>query len=242
MRIFLFSFLLSIFLLGTNVFAIASLPKEIVSIEPLNAAAGENIVISAFLYNDQKETITFTLEAKGGDVVIGKSVATLAKGSAKTVTFPWKQPKNKTTVSVNIVSALTTKKVDMVSLHGSLGVLLVGQDEIVITPKASEPDNVFAKYYYDIKKKIEDFRIKQADYFISERDKARAKIDEKNVVVPEIGEDGGIEVAKVGNPTDYGMLVLSSALAPFFSSTTMFYAVVIIILFLLIRLLFRAFI
>lgn len=241
MRIAIFGFVLSLFL-ASNVFAVAPLPKERVSIEPVDAQVGASVVISAFLYNDQKETITFTLEAKGGDNAIGKSVVTLAKGSAKTVTFPWKQPKTKTTVSVDIVSALTTKKVDLTTLHGSLGILLVGQEDVAPIAKISEPKNAFEKYYFDFKKRLEDFRKKQAEHFSSERDASKAKIDEKDVIVPQTGENGAIEVAKVGSPTDYGMLVLSTALASFFASTIMFYGAIIIILFLLIRFIFRSFI
>lgn len=220
----------------------APLPKEIVTVEPFGAIAGEAITISVFLYNDQKETITYTLEAKGGDTVIGKSVTTLTKGSAKTVAFSWKQPKTKTTVSVNIVSALTTKKADLTNLHGSLGILLIGAEESPVLNQESKKINFAGKGLESIKQKIEDFRIKQMTYFAKERDDSRAKIDQKDVLVPPTFENGAVEVSKVGSPTDYGMFILATALASFFASVWMFYGAIILVLFLIIRFIFKSFI
>jgi hypothetical protein len=241
MRIFSLVFVLVFISMAAFTWA-APLPKEIVTVDPVSASAGEAIVISAFLYNDQKETITYTLEAKGGDTVIGKSVATLTKGSAKTVSFSWKQPKNKTTVSVNIVSALTTKKADLTNLHGSLGVLLVGAEESVVVSQENKKPVLSGKGFDGLKKTLEDFRIKQLTYFAKERDDSRAKIDQKDTVVPPSFENGDIEVAKVGNPTDYGMLILATSLASFFSSAWMFYGAIILILLLIVRFIFKSFI
>lgn len=237
--------LIALVLLGTtSVLAVADVPTQKVSVEPIEVTAGSDITISAFLYNNQKETITFTLLAKGGDTTIGKPVVTLAAGSAKTVTIGWKQPKTQTTVTVSVVSALNSKKVDITSLHGSLGAVLVGP-VLAPTPNTplSSPKGTVTKLYQNSKLFLEEFRVKQMNHFARERDEARAEVNQTTVAtLPGAPVDDGIEVAKVNNPMDYGMLVLSTALASFFASVAMFYGALFLIVFLIIRLFFKLFI
>lgn len=231
-------------------FAIGEVPKDKVSVSPVGGKVGSAITISAFLYNDQKETITFTLEAKAGDTVLGKPVVTLASGSAKTIAIAWKEPKAQTTVTVNIISALNAKRVDVPVLHGTLGIVLVGSSEAP-TPTPSSPlsTGAFGKVFDSSKSFLETFRTKQATHFATERDAARAKLGIQKTEAPSAIDSGASgtaddlpQIKKVDNPMDYGMLILSTALASFFASTLMFYGALALIALLLIRAVFKMFV
>lgn len=244
-------FLITALCLTQTSFALGETPKEKVWVEPIGGKVGSAITISSFLYNDQKETITFTLEAKAGDTTIAKPVVTLASGSAKTVAMAWKEPKVQTTVTVSVVSALNTKRVDIPSLHGTLGIVLVGTVEAVAptsaTPKLST--GAFGKIFESSKAVLETFRLKQALHFAAERDAAKGKLGIQNTDTPGTIKSGasGVEeelpqIKHVDNPMDYGMLILSTALASFFASALMFYGALVIIALLIIRALFKLFV
>ncbi len=229
-------------------FALGEVPKEKVFVEPVGGAVGSTITVSSFLYNDQKETVTFTLEVKAGDVVLAKPVVTLASGSARTITTPWKEPKTETVVTVNIISALTTKRVAIPALQGTLGVVLVGSKETPTTAP-SVSTGAFGKVFDSSKAVVETFRIKQATYFAAERDIAKGKLGIETT--PPAGTtknsaSGTLEkkpqIKSVDNPMDYGMLILSTALASFFASALMFYGALVLITLLLIRAIFKMFV
>lgn len=230
-------------------FAVGDVPKDKVSVSPVGGKVGSAITISAFLYNDQKETMTFTLEAKAGDTVLAKPVVTLASGSAKTIAIAWKEPKAQTTVTVNIISALNAKRVDVPALHGTLGIVLVGSSETPpSTPSAPLSTGAFGKVFDSSKSFLETFRVTQATHFAKERDAVKAKLGIQKTDTSGVIESGASgtddlpQIKKVDNPMDYGMLILSTALASFFASSLMFYGALALITLLLIRALFKMFV
>lgn len=243
-------FLITALCLTQTSFALGETPKEKVWVEPIGGKVGSAITISAFLYNDQKETITFTLEAKAGDTVIAKPIATLASGSAKTIAMPWKEPKTQTTVTVNIISALNTKRVDVPALHGTLGIVLVGSTEPAVSTSSTPlSTGALGKVFDNSKSFLETFRLKQATHFAKERDIAKEKLNIQKTDSSKVTQTGvsGInddlpQIGKVDNPMDYGTLILSTALASFFASTLMFYGALILIALLLIRAIFKMFV
>ncbi len=104
---------------------------------------------------------------------------------------------------------------------------------------------------------LEIYRKKQADYFTIARDKTKLKLginlaeDAIERIKPFLapppapsaipGTDTveGLEIKKLDNPTDYGKLIIFSALASLFASIWMFYTVLVLLIFFLIRLVFR---
>lgn len=221
-----------------SVFALGDTPAQKVWVTPVGATPGTAIVISAFLYNDQKETVTYTLEVKAADTNITTTVATLAPGSAKTLTFNWKEPKEQTTVAVSIISALGKNKKDIPLLHGTLGAALVGEK----ASTSSIPSlDVGASAVDKAKAFVESIRTKQADYFTTLRDSKRTLLGLDPVGTPSTDADG-LQVKRVDNPVDYAMLIVATALASFFSHVMLFYAISIIIIFLLIRVLVKMFV
>jgi hypothetical protein len=219
--------------------AVGEVPTQKVWVTPVGATPGTPIVISAFLYNDQKDTVTYTLEVKAADTNITTTVATIAPGSAKTLTFNWKEPKEQTTVAVSIISALGKNKKDIPLLHGTLGAALVGDKS---TAPALPSLDVGASAVDKAKAFVESIRTKQADYFTTLRDSKRSVLGLDPVGTTPTENTDGLQVKRVDNPVDYAILILATTLASFFSHVMLFYAISIIFAFLLIRVFVKMFI
>lgn len=216
-------------------FALGEVPAQKVWVTPSPAAPGTPIVISAFLYNDQKETVTYTLEVKAADTNITTTVTTIAPGSAKTLTFDWKEPQEQTTVAVSVTSALGKNKKDIPLLHGTLGAALVGEKK---DSPSLDGSGVGFSAFEKSKAFVEGFRIKQMEYFTTLRDTKRALLGLEAIGTIDANSDI-VQVKRVDNPVDYIALIFATTLASFFSHATLFYAISLIFIFLLIRFLVR---
>ncbi len=243
-----------------NSFAVSQLPANTVSIDPTDATIGSPIKINALVYNNQKNSVTFTIEFKTGDLIIGKPVVSAIPAlSAKTVSVDWKQPETQIQVNVSITSAINNQRKDLVELHGLVGSILVGQG--VTSKSITIPEGKIQEIYFSTREKIETFRKKQAVYFAELRDKTKAKlgIEIKDKIIenitpdfadmaPQVGTEknpenlSDLNKAELDNPMDYGTLIYSTALASLFGIIWMFYTAFALLIILILRSLFRMFI
>lgn len=258
---FFTTFFLSIVLLTQSSFAVANIPNELVFVEPKDASIGSPIKINALIYNNQKESITFTVDFKVGDTLIDKGVVVLIQPmSARNVSVDWVQPEKQTQINVNIRTAINKQKNDLVDLHGLVGSILIGQGVSQKIPNIDISRNSLESMYYEAKEYVENFRKEQAIYFSELRDKTKIKLDikvdkdifdkfslevkpKKDIVVDENAQTlADLNQTKLDNPLDYGTLILATSLAVFFNSQLMFYGLSIFIIFLILRFFFRMFI
>ena len=236
---FLTALVLALLLGISTAYAVGDTPTQKVWVTPADAAPGTPIVISAFLYNDQKETVTYTLEVKAADTKITTTVVTLSPGSAKTLTFDWKEPEGQTTIAVSVVSALGKNKKDIPILHGTLGAASVGEKSAPSLAVSDAGLSIVTK----ATSFFESFRSAQAERFTTLRDEKRASLGVGEQGQPPVPTDTeGITVKRVDNPADYAVLILATTLTSFFAHATLFYAISILIAFLLVRFLVRMFI
>ncbi len=265
---FISLFILALMFVWQSAFAVAPIPTNSISVEPLIAENDSPIKISALIYNPQKETITFTVEFKAGEISLGKQVASVAPLGAKTVSVAWKQPKMKTDISVMILSALDAQKKDNASLHGLVGSIVLGTEDVKAPSVISFGQGKIGIALSGFFDTIEAFRQKQAVYFAALRDEAKQSLDmqAKDDVIkklspifsppttaPMIGDDATappddlaltendnpLQIYKASDSKHYGTLLLGTVAASFFGSMVFFYAVAIIMLLFLLRLLFK---
>lgn len=256
--------ILSLTLFFSNAFAVGNLPSNPVSVAPSNAKPGDPIEIMALIYNNQKETITFSVEFKSGDNLIDKPVVTtISSMSAKTVSIKWKQPEIKTQINVSITSAVDKQRKDLTQLHGIVGFIILGNKEFETVGSLSNisiPDGKIKEVFYNLRDKLEVFRKKEFSHFSILRDKTKIKLnievptEVKDSITPDFATSesqidksddvtlGYLEKENLDNPMDYGTLVYATALASLFGSIIMFYTALILILFLILRVLFKMFI
>ncbi|MCC7436330.1 hypothetical protein IT402_00420 [Candidatus Nomurabacteria bacterium] len=261
MKKIIFIFLLFIFSFE-NVFAIGSLPKENVFVSPKDAEINTPVKINALIYNNQPESITFTIEFKEGDSLVAKPVVKVVNSlAAETVSVDFKQSEEQTQINVSITSAINKQRQDLVGLHGLVGSVLIGKS-VDKNKNLSMPEGKLREIFYSLKEKIEVFRKKQAIYFTNLRDSTKMKLGIKisedalqnltpdfanmapTIATEEKSSENveGLEKAELDNPMDYVTLIYSTALASLFGSVLMFYAAFFLILLLILRFIFRMFI
>lgn len=269
-KIFTF-FILALSIGWQSALAVAPIPASSISVDPIVAEDGSPIKINALIYNPEKQTVTFTVEFKAGDVSLGKSISTISSLGAKTVSVGWKQPKIQTQITASIISALDGKKNEITSLHGLVGTISLGTEQVTGSVSAiSLGEGKIGTVFSNLYNKVEVFRQKQLLYFEKLRDDAKqalgmqikddvikklSPIFAPPTTAPVIGTgsdqqddlaftkgDNPLEIYKSSNSKYYVNLMIGTVMASFFSSVMFFYAVCALVLFLLIRLVFKLFV
>lgn len=244
-----------------NSFAVSQLPSNTVSIDPTDATIGSPIKINALVYNNQKNSVTFTIEFKTGDLIIGKPVVNVIPAlSAKTVSVDWKQPETQIQVNVSITSAINNQRKDLVELHGLVGSILVGQGSSDKNNDFSIPKGKLQEIFFSLKDKLETFRKKQAKHYANLRDTTKAKLGIKNGegtinTTPDFADlapqpisndnpdtSNDLDLIKTDDPMDYGVLIFATAMASLFGIVWMFYTAIVLLVILILRSLFRMFV
>jgi hypothetical protein len=228
-------------------YAAPTLPDAKVWITPADALPTDDITLNAFVYNTEKQDITFKVSFKTGEKEIANATLLVPAESAKVVSAGWVMPEKSTVVTASVTSALTKLKKDIVSLHGSLGSVTVGS--IAAVPKLSVPGgNTIKAWFGNFLEKVEVFRARKAGYFVRMREETKAKLGINNIqgvvkiltpstpsptAVP--GDKPSEEQEVKNDPIDYAKLVYSSALASLFTQKAIFYIVFILLVLFIIR-------
>lgn len=252
MKIF-FAFFIAL-LLPTLLFAAPTVPKDKVWFTPTDAIVGEAIEINAFIYNPQKESITFTVAFLANEKAIGTKTILVPTLTAKTISVSWSVPDTQTLITIDVQKALNAAKKDIPTLHGSLGTVSIGEI-VAITPAISLSDTSSIKVWIKANlHEIEVFREKQAKYFIEMREAAKIRLGINKVKNIEdkyqssLNTPGGTTPKSLppgeseNNGNDYINLIYSTSLASFFGKIEIFYISIVLLILLLLRFFIKLFV
>lgn len=252
-------YVILLFLMLGNVMLVSAapgIPSSSVWVEPATAAPGQAIELNAFIYNSEKQNVTYTVSFRVKNEQVTQASATISPKVAKAVIGQWKQPQKTVDVTAVIVKAVGKDGKEITALHGELGTITVGvEEEKKESSKASLPDVKLPKNFPSIGEvkgfintklsKLEAYRQRQAEKYAQLKTTARSEagIGESRELVRE-NEKGETVVERIEKPTfvAYGQIMVASALASFFGSYFIFYISVILLTFMVIRFIFRRFI
>jgi hypothetical protein len=228
--------------------AAPTLPDAKVWVTPADAVPAESIALHAFVYNTEKQDITFTISFKAQEKEVATATLLVPAESAKVATATWVMPEESVVVNASVTKAETKLKKDIASLHGPLGTVTVGS--IAALPKLSIPGGSTVKAWIGtFLEKVEVFRARKAGYYIRLREETKEKLGINTfqgaikVLVPNTPEPTAVpgdkateKPAEVKNdPMDYATLVYSAALASLFAQKAIFYIVFILFVLFIIR-------
>ncbi len=137
-------------------------------------------------------------------------------------------------------------------------IAIEAETQVSLTPNLDKAESKLKNIFYPLYNQIEVFRQKKAEHFAIVRDETKLKlgIDLKEDAIerlkpflsppsapsplPSYNPDESLQIKKMDNPTDYGRLILFTALASLFASIWMFYAILLLLIFVFLRTVFKA--
>jgi hypothetical protein len=230
---------------ATAAFAAPSVPDAKVWVTPTDAKPTEEVTLNAFVYNTEKQDITFTVSFTAASKEIASATLLIPAETAKVATAIWAMPEKSTVVTATVTKAVTKQSKDLTAFHGKLGTVTVG----TTTPlsKITIPGQETVKGWFgSLMLNLEAYRARQEKHFAEARDAAKEKLGltvkdaAKELLSPEVPAplSQGEEVKPVqekNDPLDYATLIYSTLLSSFFANKPVFYIVLIILVLFVIR-------
>jgi hypothetical protein len=224
-------------LVGTRVFAAASLPSNSIWYDPTTAKVGDTITLHALVYNDQETSATVTVAFTNSDnVTIATVTSVVPSQNAKTLSATWTMPAGSTVITGTVTAAVSPSNTSITELLGPLGTMTISP--ISSTVDISLPSFPGSAWLNNLIATVEAFRIKEATYFADLRDTSKANADIGSVLSTSSSSTTPASAATnglLGHPSDYFTYLYASALATMFASQVLFYILLLLVVLLLLR-------
>lgn len=223
----------------------APAPQNQVWFAPVDATPQSAITLNAFIYNPTDTAVIVTVGFTNGGKSLGVATVTIPQDMGKVASVPWIMPTGTALVAVTVEKATTSKKSEIKSLLGPVGIITVG---------AAPPNVLTGKikvWFLKTFAIIEKFRVAQATQYKALLLQSKIKAGQSGV--DDIGKvlvpDAPGVPGEVTNPKDkypdfaaYGKLIYAMALSSFFEKKLLFYISVGLLALVVVRFIVRRFV
>lgn len=230
----------------------AAAPQDSFSIAPTGAAVGSTVSLQTLIYNAEKTTISYTVVFASPTKTLNTQTVSIPSLGAKTIKTSFVVPKESVTISSSIQKAVTAKGVVIPKLQKTIGSVVVGpapQSSSILFLKSVQKTPIIGKVYIA----MDEFRVKQLDYFTAVRDGAKLRVGSsledvtKGIIATNIEpaltgtQAPAIEEKKVsgGGVLDYATYICMSMLVQLFTNQTAFFIASGVLLIVLLLTIFR---